>query len=133
MPEDIGRPMVQHLQILLASKDYVIDWWEGDPRPGVKWDAPEHLSEVYFPRPAHIKGRWPTDASYGGRCVFLGERGCRLPPKQRPAVCRALEPKTKPEDHCVGHIDKHDLAMAWLPYQEEITEALALVRRSLDK
>ena len=53
----------------------------------------------------------------------------RLPEKQRPAVCQALEPRDVGEGGCVGHLTKHDLAMAWIPFQEEIVEALALVRR----
>lgn len=47
-----------------------------------------------------------------GRCVFLGNDGCRL--HQRPTFCQSLEPG---DDKCIQHGTYRDLRDAWAPWQ----------------
>lgn len=137
MPQDVPQPLVEGLAALLRSRDYVVDWWEGDPRPR-EGQGDSVISEVYFPRPAHVVwGNWPLDApsdwSTQYQCVFLGPAGCALPDRDRPAVCRALEPRDAGEGGCKGHLNKRHLALAWLPLQEEIIRAVDLADPDPDR
>jgi len=98
---------------------WAIDWWEGDPRPE------GGLDRVYYVRPAHknAQGAW-LDASLGGECFFLDDRGCRLPLEERPIQCRMLIPlplKAREENggcqYTDGYNGKEAAARAWLPHQ----------------
>jgi len=119
IPDDFGDEENLHTAVLqaLESGNWVIDWWEGDPR-GLDSDNPEYVSPGYYLRP-----RVKTDCagnfclSWGGECIFLGKDGCVLAPEDRPVSCRLLEPK---QDDCIMHDGggRRAAALAWLPYWE---------------
>lgn len=121
-PEDFGEPLEEKAKIALASGKYAIDWWEGDPR-----ENQEELSAAMFIRPA-IKGKEGilADPSWGGECTFLTKMGCSLPADSRPTGCKTLEPKRINDKtlKCVGHpgSDKREAAIAWIPYQEFLSQ-----------
>lgn len=119
-PEDFGAPdrdvMQSRLREALSSGRWAIDWWEGDPRP----DS-HALDAAYFVRPATWDKRGTLyDPSWGGRCTFLGVKGCELEYDARPRNCRALIPR--PGTSCVetdedgGRVNKDRYAIAWIPY-----------------
>ena len=100
----------------LGSGDWVVDWWEGDPR-GLDYDDPKAVSCGYYLRP-----RCSTDSnrlfigSWGGICLFLTNTGCRLPLEKRPITCRELEPKA--DGDCFLHGGgKQKAALAWLDHR----------------
>lgn len=99
IPGDSVGEQTANLVAMLRSKKYCLDYWEGSP-------------SIYFVRPAHKEWKGELiDASWGGECVFLGSRGCRLKPDKRPAQCQMLEPK---KTKCVGHFGgKLPGAKAW--------------------
>lgn len=90
---DVGRVIRA-----LASGLWAIDWWEAE-RPGY------YLRPAIFGRQGELFHR-----SWGGSCVFLGPRGCRL--RRRPAQCRNLEPRADGECHLHG-LTKRAVARAW--------------------
>ncbi len=100
-PADLGPDQASReakARDLLATGDYSIDWWEGDP-------------DIYFLRPATVAARGEIfDPSWGGRCVLLGEDGCTLAREDRPTVCKALKPSAT--GSCDG-IGKSEVANAW--------------------
>ena len=131
---------------MFLEKNTAVDWWEGDPRPENKyyWDDEGNMayplgsgySCVYFLRPKGIKAKHKLrDASWGANpCVhFKFGHGCQLDPEKMPLQCRALVPHIRidpadgqpvcgiPENE---KATKQDLCIAWIPYQEMITEAM---------
>jgi len=53
---------------LLKTGKYVLDCWDGDPL---------HVyQDIYYLRPAHIRGDKIVDRSWGGICVMLKPDGC---------------------------------------------------------
>lgn len=113
-PEDFGLPWNQtKLHEALASGQYAIDWWIGDPR-----EEENELDETRYVRPA-IKGKAGKryDQSCSGECVFLSKTGCMLEEDERPLNCQKLEPKK--DGKCVlrDDADKQGAAIAWIPYQ----------------
>lgn len=124
LPSDFKKPIAKSLRTALSSGRWAIDWWEGDPRVGR-----DKLSQVYFVRPAVFgKEGALTDASWGGRCTFLGENGCQLPLQERPTDCHELEPVkslnwNNPE--CISHgKGKREKVVCWLRYQALIQEII---------
>ncbi|MFA5307418.1 MAG: hypothetical protein WC365_08275 [Candidatus Babeliales bacterium] len=60
--------------------------------------------DVYFVRPRHTNAlKKKVDFSWGGTCIFLTDKGCRLSWKNRPLGCKMLEPKKRIFDNCVNH------------------------------
>ena len=130
-PEDVTADitnLVDGLKELFSTGKYVVDWWEGDPRELYDDDL-EYVDSGYYIRPRTIDdyGRFGNSLfcpSWGSRCVFLTETGCRLEPQKRPKVCRSLEPLGDP-DKCIMHdgASKQDAAREWIPYHEQIHKA----------
>ena len=113
-PDDFGLPDETQLIAALKSGLWAIDWWEGDPR-----DGKDELSRGFYVRPAEKgnEGRL-YDGSWGHKgCTFLTPTGCTLPAEKRPQQCQLLEPRGG-DAPCIGHgeSEKHDYAIAWLPY-----------------
>ena len=121
LPEDLGLPSIDRLSAALRSRQWAVDWWEGDPR-----DDRDEIAQGYFLRPAtKDANRWPLDGSWGGECVFLRNSGCSLEHDARPAGCRSLEPVMG--GGCVLHAaSKREAAVAWLPYHKEIMAAVGV-------
>jgi Fe-S-cluster containining protein len=143
-PEDWGvtpKEIEENLRNGILTRNWVVDWWEGDPRENTPEE--EKLGIAYFVRPAHKnkenllglpnipgRSRWPRDPSFGGECVFLEENGCVLQFEDRPKNCRMLEPKPKVMGETVcEHNDSHKpfAAIAWIPYQNLIREILQTI------
>lgn len=116
-PDDFGQPLKENLIAAFRSGNWAVDWWEGDPRPGM-YELPRGL----FVRPA-IKGVYRLmDPSWGGECTFLTNTGCSLPYDKRPAICRLLEPS---KTECISHWGPKDIvALTWLPFTDIILEAV---------
>ena len=110
-----GGTLEQALKAAFDSGDWVIDWWEGDPRP-----AKDELYQGYYVRPRAINDAAGLyNPSWGGQCSFLIGDHCKLAPEERPQACRLLEPK---EDGCVMHEPggKREAALAWLSNHDMI-------------
>jgi Fe-S-cluster containining protein len=90
----------EEVRRMLKSGQYSIDWWEGD-------------SPLYFLRPATKDSIGKIfDPSWGGECVFLTEKGCRLPRSEMPHGCIMLKPSV--EGKCISYSDsKYGAAIAW--------------------
>ncbi len=117
-PTEWGAPdqakMRQRLLRAFRTGKWALDWWEGR-LPSIIED--DHRT-CYYVRPA-IKGKEGQlqDGAWYGECTFLTPTGCTLPHKRRPLECRALEPVAGGPERCKLHAGgKHDLALAWLPY-----------------
>lgn len=109
----------------LLHNGYCVDWWENDPRPNK-----DELSRAYYLRPS-MKGfeHRVKDPSYGGYdCVFLTPAGCKHEFENRPLECQGLIPNENHPGNCVGtlKISKRDSAIAWIPYQSFIEQAIEL-------
>jgi len=136
MPDDILRlfpsdTLADALFQAFCTGQYVIDWWEGDPRPGKDWEDDDYLSRGEYVRPRCNDDCAPLyNASWGSwggsACTFLTEDGCSLLSDLRPYQCRMLEPK--PNDKCIMHKEgtKHAIALAWLPYRDDLNIAANL-------
>lgn len=120
MPHQIKTDMLETLRHKFHAGLWAVDWWEGDPRPGMN-----ELTEAYVIRPAIVGAKRLFDPSWGGQCVFLGESGCKLSWDERPDECRALRPRAAddPDGECRGVLDKQKVAIAWLPFRPEILRA----------
>jgi Fe-S-cluster containining protein len=142
VPADFGEEKLpapdfhQRVREAVIGGQYVIDYWEGDPRN--EGELPEYgedfsLERGYFIRPAHKSAYLGLsryiDASWGGECVFLASSGCTLAHEDRPLGCRALEPIENPRERGAGCRvhggDKRSAALAWLPYAQLIKDIIA--------
>lgn len=115
-PADVLRlsgsnDMAEALTETFATGDYVIDWWEGDPREGHT-----ELDRGYYLRPRVKDDGRVFSPSWGGACTFLiSGVGCRLSAEDRPETCRALEPV--PNGKCIAHAgNKRAAALRWMPF-----------------
>ncbi len=123
LPNDFTEPILISLVKAFESGKYAVDWWERDPRPDK-----DEISRGYFIRPAIKGAKNLFDPSWGNKiCIFLTDEGCELNYDERPAGCRALEPK---EDfRCISHgADKQEASIAWIPYHEDILLAAKIIR-----
>ena len=104
------------LKKAINSGLYTIDWWEGDPRENMNV-----YDRGYFVRPATKDKQGKLyDPTWGGGCIFLTNKGCKLEYENRPKECRLLEPR--PDNKCISHSKgKHGAALAWLKYYDILT------------
>jgi Fe-S-cluster containining protein len=118
-PKDFGeKSLLENLVKAFKRNKWAIDWWEGDPTGKNK------LEKAYYIRPK-IKGADNLfDPTFGGECIFLNNKGCELPPEERPLSCKLLEPKPKGKN-CIHHLgnEKQKAALTWLPFTDMILEA----------
>lgn len=105
---------------------YCFDYWEGKAS-----DDPQYEDKTaYYLRPSTTRGLGKiVDASWGGACNFLTDKGCPLSFEERPSQCRALVPDPEPDMHAkdckwLDGYSKKDIAVAWLPYNEIIVQAI---------
>ena len=122
----------QQARELLATGNYTVDWWEGDPRKEyscpctccpdeMKCDSEEcnawrsgYLDRAYYIRPRMQNEQGTLNRGWGGSpCVFLTESGCKLSSDQRPDECQLLEPR---EGDCIMHdgASKRGCCVAWI-------------------
>ena len=105
-PEDImklfpSNNLEESIKKALETKNYAIDWWEGK-------------KPLYYIRPATKKAIGKVyDSSWGGECVFLTEKGCKLSDENRPLQCKQLKPAV--DMHCgnTNNTNKHEMALMW--------------------
>ena len=115
-PEDFKKPLLSSLIAAFKTGMWAIDWFEGDPTGKGKID------KGYYVRPAIRGVNELFDPSWGGACIFLTPKGCKLPPSKRPLNCRMLEPRG--DGCCVLHIaGKCDIAIKWLLSHDIILKA----------
>ena len=113
----------------LASGDWVLESHLGIPYANGEV-SPDPQRIIRYPRPAtRIEqangGRHPLPDH--GPCVFLEPDGCRLPFPQRPRLCRELVPDVCFE--CESPWGRREAALAWLPHQPMVAEALRLLEQ----
>ena len=129
MPQDIldmfpADNMAESLIEAFETRKWVIDCWEGDPRPNK-----EELDQAYYIRPKNDDSYHSGIYSFtwGGRCIFHTDTGCQLDENERPYSCRMLEPKQN--DECVMHDDggKQKCSIAWIEYTEDIILAAQVI------
>jgi len=124
-PDDLAPVTTESLARRFTDGIYAIDWWEGDVRPGK-----ESWSTSMFIRPAHRGVTALRDPSWGGICVhWNAAKGCCFEWQHRPRNCRELVPSENYPDGCHGPFGKEEAALAWVPYQDVIVEAEALLER----
>lgn len=114
----------------LRSRDWLlaehvgVPWVDGVPPPDE-----DRYRLLRYPRPATVAERADGTPAEGGDfadCVFLGTGGCRLPFEGRPRMCRSLEPAA--DGDCTAAWGRREAALAWLPHQELVAEAMRRVR-----
>jgi hypothetical protein len=121
----VNGDLVDALTQALASSNWVLEEHLGIPYQtgGVSPD-PDRL--IRYPRPATLQERDLHSRSAlpdSGSCVFLTADGCRLPFAERPRLCQELVPDVCFE--CESPWGRREAALAWLPWQEQVTEVLA--------
>jgi Fe-S-cluster containining protein len=118
------------LAAALSSGDWLlaehvgVPWVNGVPPPDE-----DRYRVLRYPRPATVGERAagaPRPAGELADCVFLRPGGCRLPFAERPRMCRSLEPAA--DGDCVAAWGRREAALAWLPHQELVAEAMKRVR-----
>lgn len=83
------------------------------------------LAGVRYARPATVVERATGIVHQGAEtaaCVFLAERGCRLPFADRPRMCRELEPWANGE--CQAGWDIPEATHAWASCQGIVHDAM---------
>jgi hypothetical protein len=118
---------VAALAAALGSGDWVllehlgVPWRDGTPPPEA-----ERRRIILYPRPATLLERETGRVLTSGEpspCVFLEPGGCRLAFAARPRMCRSLVPSATGD--CQAEWDRRAAALAWLPHQGLVSEALA--------
>jgi len=115
-PEQLQPDVEANLRRLLATGNYAIDWWEGDPRGGPFLKS--GIGKAHFLRPRHKSRPGKIfDPSWGDSpCVFLSDNGCILPRSQRPKECLEMVPVRG--GACLSTFPKQRAAIAWLPFND---------------
>lgn len=118
-PDDVRDKSVEGLIKWIEESGCVaIDWWDGDTEENGYYD------EVYFMRMRH-KNEAPVTGSYGGRCVFLTDKGCTIPFEYRGKGARLLVPKEGFElAECTENYTKLMCAREWRDYQDVLTKVV---------
>lgn len=114
-PEDF--PTQEVLRAALGSGRWVVDWFEGDPRPGLRV-----LTQAFFVRPA-MKGNEGEQYHApweGGECTFLGDSGCELSAEKRPLQCKEMVPSASRRCSSGGY-GKKSAALAWMARSGELS------------
>lgn len=120
-PADFKKPLLESLVEAFKSKKWGIDCWDWDGEKIAK--NHKEFEPAYYIRPHHKKERKLFSRSWGGVCIFLSSKGCKLSFRDRPTECRMLEPKKNGSFKCVTHCtSKLDAAKAWLKYTETIKQ-----------
>lgn len=130
-PEDLKEVTVEHISALI-NQGYQFDSWDGDPRVDKGEEVPleEHVDRGWYLRPQTVDSRGELyDPSWGGKCIFLTNKGCSMAFKERPRECRTLTPS--PDFKCKGDetTNKQGSAIAWIPYHSIIEGVFQVFRK----
>lgn len=113
-PEDFSDLSLDGLKKEIDKGHISIDWWEGNP-----FDNEEWIPKAYFLRVRNVDAP-VVDASWGGRCSLLTEKGCSLSYGERPKGGRMLIPH---ESHrCKVEYTKDECARDWYEYIDVLRE-----------
>lgn len=117
-PIQFGAPDRERLKTnlvrALRSGNWQVDWYECEERG-------------YFLRPAIVGDHRIKSPSWGGRCTFLTERGCKLTARNRPSECAAVKPDPLMQN-CTGDDGgKLEYSQRWKPYWDDIDAAVEAV------
>lgn len=141
IPDDFKQEITAKFILeLLKTKKFAIDFWDGDARlsgkdivNGTKLE--DAISKTYFLRPRHKEKEVVQQGTSGrGECVnFIEGKGCTLPEHEKPYQCRKLIPNynyEKNEPNCdylpQDKASKQECAIAWIPFQLQLRNALFL-------
>src|SRR5208283_1551096 len=93
MPEDIKGNMLIKLVKIFKSKKYIPEY--GYVTVGKGKNKREEL--VFFIRPITKTETFSLQPleSFGGECIFLTLKGCKLKYENRPSGCKLLEPRKR--------------------------------------
>lgn len=82
------------------------------------------FKKIYYPRPATVEesGKGALAQEAIGSCCMLTSGGCKLKFHERPRLCRELVPDMSGD--CLAAVNKGDAALAWLPHQKIVLDAL---------
>jgi len=135
-PEDCGEDIEAGLRAMLASGEYMLDYWEGefehhsgDPTLVMPADK-----TAYYLRPRvdnEVDNAWPVHGTWGGKCIFHMDTGCRLKFEARPLNCRMLKPRERRGAECtIDGVPKEDCIAAWIPHNDLIERVLNELREA---
>lgn len=136
-PLEIGDVTEERIRELLDTGAVSIDWYEGDvfSHRGMSSPDGKEYDNMYFLRMRNKDGDI-IDPSFGGECMMLTDKGCRLQFNERPYGCRSLYPTINSDGGitCVNAYDKAQSAIDWLPY-EDILDSIVneLLTRTTNK
>ncbi len=105
-PEDIinnfpSSSLKKSVSKALATGKYSIDCWEDS-------------QSIYYVRPATTDKVGKTyDFSWGGKCIFLTIKGCKLTNEKRPYQCRMLKPSKNSGCKGQNKSGKYEMACKW--------------------
>lgn len=98
-PSDFPDLSYDALKTEIEKGGIAIDWWEATPNQ-------------YYLRARQI-GENVVHGSWGGICVNLTPRGCRLSWEERPLGCRSVKPRKNKRGDCVGSYTKEICKNDW--------------------
>jgi Fe-S-cluster containining protein len=107
-PSDFTEITFETLNNLLAEGYTSIDWWEGDVFGGDR-------ECTYFLRVRNVNANI-VDPSWGGRCILLTDKGCKLSYQDRPKGGRSLIPNSSGD--CIVTYSKEECCQEWYDYQD---------------
>lgn len=94
------------------DKGYIsIDWWEGNPFDP---DKRNEIPRAFFLRVRNRDAKI-VDASWGGACSLLSEKGCTLSYEERPKGGKELIPAVP---KCIIKYSKDECAKEWYKYDD---------------
>lgn len=127
-PEDV-KPFTLANIVNMLKGNYSINSWDGDVG---KYDE---LGCVYYIMPKVKSQKQIVTSSWGGECILLTDKGCKLSWEQRPTGGKLLIPS---ETRCKPDIpdnlsDKEYACIAWRPHQNLLIEAISIINEHRDK
>lgn len=137
-PEDFKEISFEALKAEIDKGHISIDWWEGNPFEEINYsfiasideydfgiseideDDEDTIERAYFLRAKNV-GANIIDASWGGTCSLLTEKGCSLSYNDRPKGGRELIP-VEGNKECITNYSKQDCAKEWHTYDDILTQ-----------
>jgi hypothetical protein len=105
------------------DKGYIsIDWWDGNP-----FEDDRDIRKGYYLRIRNLNksktGKAPiVDASWGGVCCLLTDKGCPFTFEQRPHGAKMLMPGDTVDEGCTEGYSKQHCARDWYEYDDILSQ-----------